>query len=363
MTNEDATPPSDIDALIAAGTAREAVRGGKTAESVKTPAAPATQESAEKKAESSASVETRAAVDAKASAEGKSESPAPAAKKPHDVSKWLPENLRAKAEGLDPELATYLEANVMRRSEYERWKKTERGPVEEKARLWDRMLKEAPRSAKSAMLEMDGKLPAESDPSALPDSTARWDESAVLDPSKLQSLVQAEIRRIAPSLAKEQVTSEFNARVDAPKTAQAELGDALRAWKDDSNIDDETFKEVVLAAHNSATIPWTPSNVVSQVEPWKEVVALRRQMTAAKSAASSVLNGSAAKGSGGLSDVASPNSRGSAAVAPADVPKHIRDGKIAKTSGERLKTLAHIARADFGVSYSDADLERLLSGQ
>ncbi len=299
------------------------------------PTPPAAKEDAETDAKVEGAVVAKAEKDDAAQA-------APDTVQPQDLD-WAPESQRSKLSSLDKDTRDWLKDKVLLKEHYTKTRQKEVPEIESLREDADfaRRLKAHPEAAAAAFRVLDGKAEKVEEPA---------------DDFDIITATPAERKAYFAKIAREEAVSEaakVKAEIAAPQQRVASIQSALGTYISDEGADVEAVKAALqraVAHANEDEVVVTAENVVRLVK--REIG--RTPVPHAKT------NGAATRsGDAGLGKVASPNGRGSSAVAPPEQPAWVREHRGPKPGAETL-SLARSVLKDLGHETTTQGLDAII---
>ncbi len=255
----------------------------------------------------------------------------------------LPDDLRKVIEdsALPVEVKKKVNEGFLRRKDYTQ--KTQALASDRDAAAKYKQIVSNERIAKKVAELLMGKEDADEAPAAPVEPEAEIDP--VLDPKGYA----AHVAKQAKAAATEAVEQIWRTRVEAPMENRAALNAAFSRFADEHEVPKDIMQSAVtslIAEANEAGVPLSPAMIPVLVKPHVELARLKT----APSVKAPEKNGSIGNGrAGGLAEVASPNGRiGAAGGSTIPVPKHIREGRIARTEAEISEEVEYAIRRKYG---------------
>lgn len=289
------------------------------------------------------------AVDAKAGEDkGSGDAPPETPVQAQDLS-WAPEKLHPLLSKADPEQVEEAKRSFLRWKDYTQKTQSlaaERKEVEALKAAADRWrkLEENPDAAKAAMRVLDGE-PAE------PEVAAQDEIDLLTADPKTQ---RAYLEKIAERKA-EEMLQKRQAAAQAKEAEMASKADAIRTsvrdWALDAGLTQEEVNEAARKADEFAAEVGLSINE-------KNVVGLLKRFASPAPAKNTPSSGGAARG---LASVAAPGGKGSAAVSPKVVPKHVLEKRGPQTRQEGVEHARMLLRDQFNLDLSNTGLDDFLN--
>ncbi len=299
------------------------------------PASPVTTDEAKTDAKDEGAVVAKAEKD---DAPAKAAAPDPVQQQDLD---WAPESQRSKLSLLDKDTRDWLKDKVMLKEHYTRTRQKEVPELEamKEDAEFARRLKAHPEAAAAAFRVLDGKPEAVAEPE---------DDFDIITASP------AERKAYFTKIAREEAAAEaakVKTEIAAPRERVSQIQSALADWMTDEGVSADAVKAALpqaVAFANEIGVEVTAKNVVKLAARFVPPKAPERAN------ASHTRNGDS-----GLGKVASPNGRGSSAVAPPDEPVWKRENRGPKPGAETL-SLARSVLRDLGHETTTQGLDAII---